>query len=205
MVADAASRHDLKRLADLGLQVSQNLPSLKVLHQKLNSFLTIPLQPPLVTTVPESGIPMSCFVETTDTVDSLPQLNPSLTGLPPSCGQQNQTLPRATSPPFAQFTLKEESPHLFSTIPVSNLSLGEENAYMGKESGEFAFHSRLPSFFESSHNPVPAKTTSTLKQHSVWLLPPSYDVENLHGITGQTSTIFPFSQGNTSSSMSITQ
>ena len=42
MVADAASRYDYTKLANLGLQVSQDLPRPAVLRRKLHSFFTTP-------------------------------------------------------------------------------------------------------------------------------------------------------------------
>src|SRR5436190_19160143 len=42
MVADAASRYDYKKLADLGLKVSHNLPRPSQLRQKLHSFFKTP-------------------------------------------------------------------------------------------------------------------------------------------------------------------
>ena len=42
MVADAASRYDYKKLANLGLHVSHNLPRPSQLRQKLHSFFTTP-------------------------------------------------------------------------------------------------------------------------------------------------------------------
>src|SRR5271170_6972036 len=43
MVADAASRFDYNKLANLGLQVSQDLPRPAILRQKLRSLLNNPL------------------------------------------------------------------------------------------------------------------------------------------------------------------
>ena len=42
IVADAASRYDYQKLANLGLQVSQDLPRPSYLRQKLQSFFTAP-------------------------------------------------------------------------------------------------------------------------------------------------------------------
>src|SRR6266496_5722796 len=42
MMADAASHYDYKKLANLGLQVSHNLPRPPLLRQKLHSFFTTP-------------------------------------------------------------------------------------------------------------------------------------------------------------------
>src|SRR5208282_3142497 len=42
IVANAASRYDYKKLANLGLQISHNLPRPSQLRQKLHSFFTIP-------------------------------------------------------------------------------------------------------------------------------------------------------------------
>src|SRR5436190_9825779 len=43
MVVDAASRFDHRKLANLGLQVSQDLPRPTLLRQKLHSLFTTPL------------------------------------------------------------------------------------------------------------------------------------------------------------------
>ena len=190
-VADAASRHDHEKLANLGLQVSQNFPSAKTLRQKLNSFLATRSHRQLATAEPKSATPMNRSAENMDTQLSLPPLSPSPTGQPSSCGQPNRTRPRATSPPSAPSTTKGGFPRPFSMIPALTLSSGEGNAHTAKEPRKFAFPSLPQSFSESSHNSAPQNKTATSKRHFAWHLPPFYDAENLHGILGQAPNTFP--------------
>jgi len=95
IVADAASRHDYKKLADLGLQVSHQKPSVKMstLRQRLDTFFTTPLLHQHVATTTLFENPMNSSVEIRDTSHSLPPLKRLHTGSLKLCALPSQQLP----------------------------------------------------------------------------------------------------------------
>ena len=205
MVADAASRHDYTKLTDLGLQVSHRKPSIKTstLRQKLNTFFTTPSRlQPVVATIPQ-GNPMNPSVETTTTFRSLLHSKRSRTGLPISWSQPSQQLQRVTSTLSVPSILNPASAPSFLMTPASISSSGVGNEYMAKASKDYDFPSQLQSSSELLTKSDLMKRGLMSNRHSVWHLPPSYDLENLRGMCGPNNIINPTSHGNTSHSTQI--
>jgi hypothetical protein len=172
IVADAASRHDFKKLADLGFQVQdlrqrQRTPATKVstLRQKLFTFLTTrsPLQQERTTT----------------------QSKRSRTGSQMSCSKQNQRRQRDILKRSDPRISNEVSIHQSSTIPASNSFSEVANAYMARATKGYGSPLRLQSSDKSlTRSNKPTSIASTSKLPSVWHLPPSFDRESLHGTLG---------------------
>lgn len=188
MVADAASRFDFKKLAELGLQVSSQdhpNPSMSSLHQKLRSFFTIQSLPPPgeLTILPAN--PMNSSARIMATHHSLPPSQRLHIGQPNSCKKSNQTLPKAILTQSAPFTLNAISLSKCSVIPGSIFSSEAENGSMETKEKDSGFLSQHQSSFESSTRSPTMRKGLTSRQRSVWHLPPFYDLENLHGIPGR--------------------
>jgi len=203
MVADAASRHDYARLTDLGLQVSHRKPTIKMstLRQKLNTFFTTPspLRPVAATTLQEN--PTNPSAEIT-TMSHSPHLSKrSRTGLPISWPQPSQQPQGVTSPLSAPLTFYPASPPPSLMIPESSLSSKVEKECTARATKDYGFPSLPQSSSESSTKSDSTKRGLTSNQRSVWHLPPSYDLENLHGIHGRNNTIGLTSHENTSPSI----
>ncbi len=123
IVADAASRHDFKKLTNLGFQVSdlrQNhkpISKISTLRQKLYTFLRTLSPPQPGRTMTPLAPPMKHTVDITDTPLSLPPSSPSPTGSPQSLVQPNPPPQKDISKLCGQLTLNEVSTLLSSTIP----------------------------------------------------------------------------------------
>jgi hypothetical protein len=89
IIADAASRYDHKKLANLGLQVSLNLPRPAALRRKLLSFFTTPSLQALGKTTTKSSRITSHSVNSTATVPIRPPSKQYHTGLLKSCPVSN--------------------------------------------------------------------------------------------------------------------
>ena len=190
IVADAASRHDYEKLADLGFQVSSfrnrklSLASkISILRQQLFTFLTMrsPRQrgettTPLAPLTNHSAVIM-------DTLRSLPPSNPLRTGLPKSCAKPNLPPQKDTSKHSDQPTSKKDLRRLCSTILESNSSSEVVRESMEKGTRNSVSLSRLPSSAKLSTKPEMITMKSTLKRHYVLRLPDSFDLASLHGIT----------------------
>ena len=203
IVADAASRHDFGKLANLGLQVSPQKPSLKIstLRQTLSNFSTIPSPRPPTAIITPSENPTVSSAAPMDIPHSPLPSKASPIGLVPSCAPPNLQLPKVISMPSAPTISSLGSPPLSSTTPASNsLSVGA-NAFMVRAPNDSVSHLHRLSSSELSMNSIATKKESISNQRSVWHLPPSYDLENLHGIAGLLNTISPTSHANMSSSM----
>ena len=201
MVTDAASRHDYSKLANLGLQISHREPSIKTstLRQKLNIFFTTPShqQPVALTTLQEN--PMNPSVGTTTTSHSpCPSkrshcLADITSTAKPATAKSYLTALRSFHLEFGSFNHS----HLMTLALTS--SLGAESESMAKASKDYDSHSQLQSSFDCSMKSDSMKKVLISNRHSVWHLPTSYDLENLHGIHGPNNIIHPISHGNTSS------
>jgi hypothetical protein len=208
IVADAASRHDYAKLANLGFQVSptHRNPSTSALRQKLQFCFSIPSHPPLAVTTPKHNILMNSSAEIT--VTSLPSPPPSSqlhTGSQMSCSQQNPRLRKVMSQQSVRSISKTVSPSQFSTTPASTLLSEAENVSMVKVSKNCAFRSPPQSSFELSMKSGSTRKVSTSNQRSVWHLPPFYDLENLRGMLhGPEKVTSPTSPANTSFSTPMT-
>ena len=190
-VADAASRHDYEKLANLGLQVSHRQPTIKIstLRQKLSSFFTTPSRQQRDSHTTQQNLPTSPSVESTST---LPFQHPSKqlhTGWLKSCGPQNQLPLRNTSMLYAPSTSSLASPSQSSMTLGSISSSGVPNDFTERVPNEYDFPLQPQSSSALSTKSHSMKKVSTSKQRSVWHLPPSYDLENLRGIHGPQNII----------------
>ena len=140
MVANAASRYDYTKLANLELQISHHESSIKAstLRQKLNIFFITPLhQQPVALITPQES-PMNLSVGTTITSHSPCSSRRSRIGLPISWLAKPATAKHYIS------ALRS------STNLASTLSSGVENGYMAKTLKGYDSHSQLQSFSEWS-------------------------------------------------------
>jgi hypothetical protein len=211
IVADAASRHDFKKLANLGFQVSSlrnRTPDTKMstLRQRLFTFFTIPS--PLrrgKTTIPPATR-MSPFARSIaiPPSPSLSKLSPI--GSPHSCRKPNQRPRSHTSKRCALLPSNLASTYQSLTIPELISSSGEGNVAMAKVPSDCDFPSRRQSSNRSPDSSTKMTSTrSTSKRRSAWHLPLFFDLVSLHGTAGinrQQSTTFP---GATSCSTPTTQ
>ena len=193
IVADAASRYDYKKLANLGLQVSHNLPRPSQLRQKLHSFFTTPSLRVPGEGMLKSSEPMSPSVDNTVT---LPIRLPSKryhTGLLKSCHLSNlqRRNPILVPSSLSMSKLECQLPH--SKTHASTSSFEEQSEFTEKVPKQHGIPSLLTSSSTWSTKPGTMKKESTSKQRSVWVLPPSYDLENLRGILGPQTPIASFS------------
>lgn len=189
MVADAASRFDYKKLANLGLQVSRHLPRPVLLRRKLHSFFTTPSLQAQGGTTRKSSKPMCLSARGIITSPTHPPSKRYHTGLLNSSHPSNplpQNLISGHSNP-STFELVNQPLHLRTNASIS--SSGVENGYMAKELRRSDTPLRQTSSNKWSTKSLMTKRESMSRPPSVWALPPSYDLENLRGIRGpQTPT-----------------
>src|SRR5438552_17938910 len=122
IVADAASRYDYKRLANLGLQVSHDLPRPSQLRQKPHSFFTTPSLRALGEATTKSSEHTSPSV---DNIIILPTPRPSKryhTGLLKSCPLSNLPPRNPISALSSPSMLKMDCQSLHSKIHASTSS-----------------------------------------------------------------------------------
>ena len=191
IVADAASRFDYKKLANLGFQ--DQLHSLRhpppshrttTLRQKLHSFYSARWQHQHGGTTNQFRGHTSDTASSTTTINFQPPSNPSLTGSPKSC---------ATSDPQPLRHMPARYDHYISattTIPQPSTtpeSISFSNA--GTRSSEkvhVASGYRSHRIFSpgSSQGYQTTRMASISKRRSVWHLPDSFDLVSLHGRPG---------------------
>jgi len=206
IVADAASRHQFDKLADLGFQESLQQKPVKIssLRQKLHSFFKVPLHPKRDRTTTRPVNLMKPSVDITAIDLSLRQSSQSLTGSPSSCRKSNQLLPKDTSNRSVSFTTKTATAQRSSTILVSNSSFEGANASTAKAIAKS--DSLSPTI---SYSKLQGKSKGTIskasasKVRSVWHLPDSYDVVSLRGKPGISQVKITSSPENMSSSTSM--
>ena len=196
MVADAASRYDYKRLANLGLQISR-LPTPADLRRKLHSFFTTPSRKALGRTTTKFSKITRCSVIDTTTVFTHPRSKRCHTGSPVSCPPSNLRLPRVTSAPSDPSTFKQESTRQESTTPAFPSSSEGGNEYMGKAKKQSDILLPQTSSSAWSTRSTTTRKGLTSKRLSVWHLPHSFDRETLRGIHGHLIHISPTSHANT--------
>jgi hypothetical protein len=202
MVADAASRYDHDRLANLGLQVSK-LPKPADLRRKLSSFFATPSRQALSATTRKSSRNTPYSVDNSVTIRSQRPSLQRLTGSQISCPVSNQLPLKATSALSELSIAWQESIPLESTTLASPSSSGVGYGYTAKAPSEFAIPLPMTSSSVRSVRSTMTKKGSTSNRLSVWHLPPSFDLETLHGKRGppsHTSCILP---ENTSSSIRL--
>ena len=186
IVADAASRHDYKKLANLGFQASAihraQDTKMSTLRQKLFSFLTT-RSPPLQggTTIPLAHL-TNPSAGSTATRPSPHLSNRSRIGLPTLCLRPNPQRPKAISVPSAPRISNVVTIRPHSTISVLTLSSEAENGSMAKGKSGSGSHSPLPSLSELSARSEMTTTVSTSRRRYALRLPASFDLESLHGI-----------------------
>ena len=190
IVADSASRHDFKKLADLGFQVSSlrvRTPATRTstLRQKLYSFLTSRSHLPQGEAMTLHARPTKRSAVTADIPLSQPPSKRSPTGSRPSCPKSNRPRQSLISSPCEASISNVVSAPRSLTTPASTWSLEVGRGATAKARRNSASLSRLQSYGESSQESVEMRTVSTSKQPSVWHLPPSFDLESLRGISGQ--------------------
>ena len=192
VIADAASKHDFKKLADLGFKdqviALRHRPSapirMSTLRQQLtNYFATRSLRPPTNLT-PLSGDPKNHFAAADITPPSLPPSYLLRTGLPLSPPQSTLQRSKATPQRCARTTRATACLPSFSKTRVSTSSSRAQDGFMGKEN--VASGSRLPktsfsSSFPSFHT---ISMASTFEQLSASDLLPSSDLANSPGTRG---------------------
>ena len=180
-------------------------PSMSSLHQKLRSFFTtqsLPL-PGEVTTLHANPTNSSARIMAIH--HSLPPSQRLHIGQPNSCKRSNQTPPRATLMQSAPFTLNATSLSKYSVIPGSIFSSEVENGSTATKERNSGFLSQHQSSSESSMKSPMMRKESMSRQRSVWHLPPSYDLENLHGIHGLPNITSSISLVHTSNSIPTTR
>src|SRR5947207_1987993 len=137
MVTNAASRYDYTKLANLGLQISQDLPHPAVLRRKLHFLFKTPsLQVQGGTTTKSSSITSPSAAD----IAILPTQPPSkryriglLNSSPPSNPLPQNLISGHSNP--STFELVNRLLHL--RMNASTSSLGVENGYMEKEQKRF--------------------------------------------------------------------
>ena len=199
MVADAASHYDYKKLANLGLQVSQDLPRPALLRQKLYSFFTTPsllVQDGATRKSSKHTSPSAGDIATSPTH---PLSKWYRTGLLISSPPSNLVLQNPISAHSNPSTFEPEDQPLHSRMSVLTSSLEEGNESMAKELRLSDIPLHQTSSSEWSKKSPMTKRESTSRRPSALVLPPFYDLENLHGIYGPTNPIVSTSLVNTSS------
>jgi hypothetical protein len=190
IVADSASRHDYKKLADLGFQVSSlrvRTPATKIstLRQKLYSFLTSRLHLPQGEVMTPHATPTKRSAVTADISLSLPPSKRSPTGSLHSCPKSNLPQQSLISSPCVPSISNTVSVPQSSTTPASTWSLEVGSGATAKARGDSVSLSQPQSYGVSLQESGQMRMVSTSKQPSVWHLPHSFDLESLRGINGQ--------------------
>jgi hypothetical protein len=192
-IADALSRHDFKRLANLGYKdynhhnIWNSEPQTPVLtlRQKLLSFSeTVLLNPPRRDMTPLSPTTHSSQ-EPTDIPPSRQHSSQSLTGSPTSSNQSKSKQLKATSTQSRTTTWNTNTPNSrtpsstkFSKVPnKSTTKIPIDNAFHSQRTSS----SKLQPNYALSSSPT---TTSTSSQHSVSGSPDSYKLASSPGING---------------------
>ena len=184
MVADAASRFDYMKLANLRFQVSRDLPRPALLRRKLHSLLTTPsLQAQDGTTGKSSQLTSLSAGNIATTHSQLPS-NRYRAGLLNSSPPLN---PRPQNPILGlsnPSTFEPQNRLLHLRMNASTSSSKEQNVFMEKDLRRSDTRSHPISSSEWFTKLPMARRESTSKQPSALVLPDSYDLENLHGIRG---------------------
>ena len=196
MVADAASRHNYEKLANLGLQVT-NLPRTVDLRQKLSSFFTTPSRHALGAITRKSSSNMRCSVGKTAILPTHPPSKQHRIGPLVSCPLSGRQPLRVTLGPSVPTTFKPASipPELMTTAFPSSSEGGNESMVKAERRSDTPLRPISSSAW--STRLTMTKRGLTSNQHSVWHLPPSFDLETLHGIPGHPIHISPASHANT--------
>ena len=191
VIADAASRHDFKKLANLGFKdqvTALRHPSapirMSTLRQQLTNYFknrSLPLPTKLT---PLYGNPTSPSALVDTARHSQPPSYPSPTGSPPLPHLSDQSLSKVTCQPSAPTTLATACPPRHSMTRASISSLKAPGAIMGKEN--VVSGSLSPRTFSSKSSPSSQSTltVSTFEQQFVWDSLRSSDRASLLGNRG---------------------
>jgi hypothetical protein len=199
-MANAASRYDYKRLANLELQISHNLPRPSQLRQKLHSFFTTPSLRALAEATTKSSESTSPPV---DNIVILPIHPPSRryhTDLLKFCPLSSLPPRNPISAPSSPSISKPKCQSLRSKIHASISSFEGANEYMAKVLRRYDTLSLPTSSSTCSIKSGTMKKESMSKWSSAWILLPSYDLENLRGILDPQTPIVSSSPVSTSPS-----
>jgi hypothetical protein len=197
IVADAASRHDFKKLANLGFQDQIDTlrhgphtifsTRMSTLRRKLHScFITrSPQQLDGITSLFDN--PTKPIVRTMDTPRrSRHRSNPSHIGSLKCYRKSNHQQQKGISMHSAPFMSSTTNPSPSLMTPALTLSSEEANESTGRENVVLASPSLQTSSSASSEKPGVTSMAPISRRHSVWHLPDSFELENLHGKTGTT-------------------
>lgn len=182
IVMNAASHYNYKWLANLNLQISQDLSQSSQLRRKLHFFFTISSLRALIEATTKS------FEHTNPSVDNIVTLLISLfskqyhTDLLKSYSQSNLLLQNLTSMPSNSSTFKSDCQSLRSTIHTSISSFKGANNSITKMLRWYDIPSLPTSSSTYSMKLRMMKKKSMSKRFSVWILLSSYNLENLHGL-----------------------
>ena len=194
IVADAASRHDFEKLTNLGFQDQVNrlrhgshvIPSIRMatLRQKLHTYFKTQSLQQLDEITSLFDSPTRPTVDSMGTRHSQHQQSPLHTGSLKPCTKSNHRQQKGTLMPCVPSTSNtiNHSPPL--TIPAWTSSFEEENDYMELGNVVPASLSQQTFLYALSEKPRPISTAPTSKHPSVWHLPDSFELENLHGKHG---------------------
>jgi hypothetical protein len=194
IIADAASRHDFKKLADLGFKdqvlALRNRPSpavkIATLRHQLNDFFISRLHHPQGRTMNPSEDLMKPTAKYTGINSIRPPLNPSQTGSPISQSQLNTTPLKVTSLPFVPSTSNKALTTLHLPTPGLNWSSKAAEEFMGIKKKDYASLSQPISCNDFSSSYQKTSTASISRQHSASALQASSDLVNSHGNHGIT-------------------
>jgi hypothetical protein len=192
VIADAASRHDFKKLANLGFkdQVStlrsRPSPAIKVsvLRQQLKDFFISHSLPRPERTTSRYGDHMSHSATTNHTAFIRPLLRQSRTGSHLSQKLSERSQLKVISTRSDPITQKKDSTIRHSPILVSNLSSKEQNDITGKANEDCDFHLQTTSSKGSLLSSPMTLTDSISKQQYVQASQGSFAQENSHGKHG---------------------
>jgi hypothetical protein len=192
-IADALSRHDFKRLANLGFQDydhhnirnSEPQAPVTILRQKLRSLSNkVSQSPPEKDTTSLS--PNTHYSQPPTATTSSPQLShQSPLGSPISSNLSKPKPPKATS--AQSKTTMSNTNSRKSTFPLSTKSSKAPNEFTTRTPTGHVSHSRRTSSSASRHSSAPTSshtTTSTSMQHSASDSPHSYEPASSPGING---------------------
>ena len=191
VVADAASRHDFRKLADLGFKdqvTTLRRPSapirMSTLRQQLMNYFSTPSLRQLTKPTPLSGDPTNRFAMADTTRHSRPPSSPSPIGSPPLLPQCGPLHSKDMYRHYVPITPATACIPVDSTTPVSNSLSRVRSGSTGKENVVSGF--RLPKTFSSESSPASHTTLmeSTFTPPSASVLPPSYGQENSPGSHG---------------------
>ena len=202
---DITSHYDYMKLANLGLQISQDLSRSVILRRKLHFlFKTLSFQVQDEITTKSSSITSSSAADI-----AIFSIQPSskryridlLNSFPSSNSLPQNLISRHSNP--STFEPINRSLHLRMNVSTSSLEV--KNEYMKKKQKRFDIPSHRMFFFEWFMKSSTMKKKSMSRLFSAWILSPFYNMENLHGIYDSQTLIDSICLENMSSSSQMNQ